>query len=315
MAAIPVRPQYLSIGTVYKFAHRGAGDILAKLSNLNKETLIAEFKIMGRSQRINIGEDEIEDMDTLDDLVALDGRVIQWIRPLSLNPPPTTFFNATPEDLRVLLGREIERLDRLNTKLSMFDITTEEDRIKKATLITKQEAAKTDVESYGVSLTQPIGLLVQGKYYKVMGGFGTQISLFYGKSFYHPLTLQDVFPPRYPRVSYISTYGDFANLLIYEVTSYDVSKEQLRFNLANLLQSVESMKARKMKARNNSESGGIQEKIVILESAITGIEELLVRFESEGHAGGRRRRSTKKQKRHRRKHSKSRRHPKKLMRH
>lgn len=311
MAAIPVRPQYLSIGTVYKFAHRGAGDILAKLSNLNKETLIAEFKIMGRSQRINIGEDEIEDMDTLDDLVALDGRVIQWIRPLSLNPPPTTFFNATPEDLRVLLGREIERMDRLNTKLSMFDITTEEDRIKRDTLIAKQEAAIRDVDTYLVSLTQPIGPLVQGKYYKVMGGFGTHISLFYGKSFYHPLSLQDVFTPRYPRVSYISTYGDFDKLLIYEVTSYDVSKEQLRFNLAKLLQSVESMKARKMKARNNSESGGIQEKIVILESAVTGIEELLVRFESEGHAGGRRRRSTKKQKRR----SKSRRHPKKLMRH
>lgn len=304
---IPVRPGYLSIGTVYRFAHGRAGDILARLSNLNKDTLIAEFNIMGRSQRINIGEDEIEGMDSLDDLVALDERVIQWIRPLSLSPAPPTFFNATPEDLRVLSGREHERLDRLQAKLLLFDIRSEEDLIKKQTLITKQEAAKTDVDNYLVSLTPPEGPLVQGKYYKVMGEFGTHISLYLRKSFYHPLILQDVFTPRYPRMSYISSYRDFATLLIYEVTSYDVSKEQLQFNIAKLFQSIESLKA-----RNNSDSGGIQEKIVILESAVTGIEELLVRFESEGHAGGRRRRRhTRKQKRHRRKHSKSRRYTRK----
>lgn len=270
--------RYLSIGTVYKFNYPPAGgDIFAKLISINREAGTAYFESLGKTQLI----ESIE--------VPIGSRV---------------FYNVTREEIAALSLRELNRLAALK-----------EDPDTPIDIIVQQEQANIVIEAYLESLNTQISFRdltpeelenLFYKFYKVIGTHGTQICMlvpgggenrYTNFHFKFPLLTQDVaFWLGYPNPKNVSG--------VYEITSYDVTFEQLRLSLDKNLTEI-----KKKEAGGHAKYKGGQEIITDYERANAAIEELMGRFYPRPVGGHRR--SSRKQKRHRRKHSKSRRYTRK----
>ena len=186
---IKTRPEYLSVGTVYKFHYPPIGSSLfGVLENVHKQSDRALFRLLGRSQQVVDAEED----------VAPPRRVRQQIT-------GTTFYNVSREDLLPLAQREQLRFDALRENP---DTPAEE--------LVRQEQALVEIDRLLVELERvPKRRLVMGRYYKLVGALGTQICLLWRENSFGQLSfVNNLLPGMGTSVRYEDVY-------IFKVSPYD----------------------------------------------------------------------------------------------